>query len=72
MFEYRLHLFQGLLFTYFILDDFRLELLYHLAVFHHLLHKSRTHHFAVVGDGVIERDGRDGRNLGLVANAHPR
>ena len=44
---------------------------HHLAVFHCCLHKARLHHLAVVGDGVVEGKGADGRHLGLIADAHP-
>ena len=43
-----------------------------LAVLHHLFHKSRTHHAAVVGNGVIKGECGDGRNLRFIADAHPR
>ena len=52
-------------------DDLGRELLDHLAVLLQRLDKARAHHLAVVGNGVVEREGRDGRYLCFVANRHP-
>ena len=47
------------------------KLLYHHTVLDNLLHKARTHHFASIGNGVVERQGGYWWYLCLVADAHP-
>ena len=48
------------------------KFLYHLAAAQDGLDEARAEEFAVVGNAVVEGDRRDGRDLGLVADAHPR
>ncbi len=52
-------------------NNFHGELFHHLAIFRDALGKARAHHLAVVGNGIVERNGADGRNLCFVADRHP-
>ena len=57
--------------AYPFLDDFRRELAYHHAVLQFSLHEAWLHHLAAVGNGIVERQGTDGRKHGHVTDAHP-
>ncbi len=70
--EHRLQRAHRLRLAYSLLLHHGRELHDGLAVLHHLLHKPRPHHLAVVGYGVVERHGVYRSHLCLVAYAHPR
>ena len=72
MFQDGLHGLDGRLFGNLFPHHFRWKLHDGLPVFDHPLHEARAHHLAVVGDGVIESQCRDGWYLRFVAYAHPR
>ena len=66
-----LHRLDGLRLGNLLLEHHRLKLLDHLSVLHQPFHESGLHHLAIVGNGIVEGHGIDGRNLRLIADTHP-
>ena len=72
LFQDALHLLDVLGLGYLGAEHLHWELLYGFSVLHHLGDEARLNHLAVVGNGVVEGKGGDGRHLCLVTDAHPR
>ena len=71
MLQDSLHQLDGLWLGNLLFQYHGFELLDDLSVLHQLLHETRLHHLAVVGNGIVEGHGIDGRDLCLIADTHP-
>ena len=66
-----LHGLDGLRPSYLFLQNHGFKLLYHLPFLHHLTDEAWLYELAVVGNGVVESQRVDGRNLRLITDGHP-
>ena len=65
------YLLQSAIRTDLLIDNLNREFFHCIAVLHSLSNEAGTNHLSVVSDGVVEGQDVDGRQLHLVADAHP-